>query len=83
VELKERWFHFMDTYKDYMKVDTLMIERFYDDPSITSLNRCLCDLCMSVDETCELDNKATIKGGKFAVYRYEGEILWCFLNAEL
>jgi AraC family transcriptional regulator len=31
-------------------------------------------MCLSVDETCELDNKAIIKGGKFAVYRYEGEI---------
>ncbi|HEX3078095.1 MAG TPA: GyrI-like domain-containing protein [Lachnospiraceae bacterium] len=74
IELKEKWFHFMDTYKDFIKDDTLMIERFYDDPSITSLSRCLCDMCLSVDETCELDNKATIKGGKFAVYRYEGEI---------
>lgn len=32
IELKGKWFQFMDTYTDYIKADTLMIERFYDDP---------------------------------------------------
>lgn len=82
VELKEKWLQFMDTYTDYIKADTLMIERFYDDPSVSSLNRCICDLCMTVDETCELDNMTTIRGGKFATYRFEGEIhdIFCTLQ---
>jgi len=82
IELEERWFQFIDKYKDYIKEDTRMIERFYDDPSITRLNQCICDLCMTVDETCELDNMTTLKGGKFAMYRFEGEIqdIFCTLQ---
>lgn len=82
IELEERWFQFIDKYKDYIKEDTLMIERFYDDPSITRLNQCICDLCMTVDEFCELDNKTMLKGGKFATYRFEGQIqdIFCTLQ---
>ena len=82
VELKEKWFQFMETYKEYIKEETLLIERFYDDPSISSLNRCICDLCITADKNCELDNQTTITGGKFAVYRFEGEIqdIFCTLQ---
>ena len=81
-ELEEKWFQFIDQYKDYIKADTLMIERFYHDPSITCLNQCICDLCMTVDESCGLDNISTLKGGKFATYRFEGEIkdIFCTLQ---
>ena len=44
IEIKEKWFVFMDKYKDYIKADTLLMERFYDDPSIADLNSCICDL---------------------------------------
>ena len=59
-----------------------MIEKFYDDPSITSLKRCICDLCMTVDKNCDLNNKTIIKGGKFAIYQYEGKIhdIFCTLQ---
>jgi AraC family transcriptional regulator len=82
IELKDRWFKFLDKYKDFMKADTLMIERFYDDPAITSLNRCLCDICLTTEETCRLDNVTMLKGGKFAAYRYEGKIedIFCTLQ---
>ena len=73
-ELKEKWFIFLDKYNDYIKADTLLMERFYDDPSITNLNSCLCDICMTTDEFCRLDNVTRIKGGKFAMYRFEGKI---------
>ena len=73
-ELKEKWFQFLDTYKDHIHEDTLIIERFYDDPTISSLNSCICDLCITTDNTCKLENIATIKGGKFVTYRFEGEI---------
>lgn len=72
--LKEKWFQFLDTYKDHIQDDTLMIERFYDDPTVSSLNGCICDLCITADHTCKLENMTTIKGGKFATYRFEGEI---------
>lgn len=74
IELKEKWFQFMDKYRDYIKADTLFIERFYDDPAITNLDSCLYDICMTTDEFLTLDNMTSIKGGKFAVYRFEGKI---------
>jgi AraC family transcriptional regulator len=74
VELKEKWLWFLETYKDHIRDDTLMIERFYDDPTISSPNSCICDLCITTDNACELENTITIKGGKFATCRFEGEI---------
>lgn len=73
-ELKEKWFVFLERYKDYRKADTLLLERFYDDPAITDLNRCICDICMTTEEPCSLDNVTTVKGGKYATYRFEGKI---------
>ncbi|MDP4133242.1 MAG: AraC family transcriptional regulator [Bacillota bacterium] len=74
IELKGKWFDFLDKYKDYIKLDTLFIERFYNDPTITGLNSCLYDICMTTDEFCGLDNVTMVKGGKFANYRFEGKI---------
>lgn len=82
VELKENWYAFLDKYKAYIKADTLLIERFYDDPAITCLNGCLCDICITTDEYCRLDNVTMVKGGKFASYRFEGKIqdIFCALQ---
>ena len=81
-ELKEKWIHFMEVYEDYFDEDTLMIERFYDDPSIASHKSSICDLCISVNKDCTLDNLTTIKGGRFAVYQFEGKIsdIFCELQ---
>lgn len=73
-ELKEKWLQFMEIYKDFIKADTLMIERFYDDPVISSLSCCICDLCMTVEENCRFENVTIIKSGRFAVYQFDGEI---------
>ncbi len=74
IELGKNWCEFTEKYKDYFKEDTLLIERFYDDPSITSVEQCLYDICMTVDKNCSLDDVMTIQGGKFAVYRFDGLI---------
>lgn len=82
-ELKEKWIRFMETYKDYFNTDTVLIERFYDDPSIASPNNCICDLCISADKEIYVsDNVTTIKGGRFATYRFEGRIadIFCTLQ---
>lgn len=74
IEIGKNWSEFTEKYKDYIKADTLLIERYYDDPTITGIDQCLYDLCMTVDRNCPLDNVATIQGGKFAVYRFDGRI---------
>lgn len=81
-DIKKKWLEMMDSYKNYLDADTLMIEKFYDDPSITSHNNCICDFCISVANHCDLENVTTIKGGKFAVYRFEGKItdIFCTLQ---
>lgn len=74
IELGKNWYDFTEKYKNYFKEDTLLIERFYDDPCITSLDQCLYDICMTVDKNCSLDNVTTIQGGKFALCRFDGFI---------
>ncbi len=72
--LDKNWGEFIEKYKRYLTEDTLLIERSYDDPSITKVEQCLYDICMTVDKNCSLDNVTVIQGGKFAVYRFEGLI---------
>ena len=72
LELGNNWCAFTEKYEEYYTENTLLIERSYDDPTITNVERCLYDVCMTVDENATLNNKTIIKGGKFAVYRFEG-----------
>lgn len=74
LDLGKNFCEFTEKYKNYLKEDTLLIDRFFDDPSITNVSQCLYDICMTVDENCLLDNVMTIQGGKFAVYRFDGLI---------
>ena len=73
-ELKERWPRFIAEHKDFIHEKTLLLERYYDDPSITSLERCICDLCMTLDRPLESGSTTSIKAAKFAVHRFEGKI---------
>ena len=73
-ELREQWATFIEKYKDYQTENTRYVERSYDDPTITVVDQCLYDICMTVDLPCDLENVCIIKGGKFAVYRFEGYI---------
>ena len=74
LDLGKNFCEFTEKYKNYLKEDTLLIDRFFDDPSITNVSQCLYDICMTVDENCLLENVMTIQGGKFAVYRFDGLI---------
>jgi DNA gyrase inhibitor len=74
LDLGKNWLAFTASHQDYLKEDTLLIERFYDDPSITDVKQCLYDICITVTDRCPLENVMTIEGGKFAVYRFEGVI---------
>ncbi len=74
VDLEKNWYHFLDKYKAFLNEKTILAERFFNDPVITSSSQCICDICMTVEPDCELSNVMLISGGKWVVYRFDGEI---------
>ena len=70
--LDEEWCTFQEKYRKYITDSTKLLERTFDDPSITDVDGCLYDICMSVDRSCPLENTYVIQGGKFAVYHFKG-----------
>lgn len=68
------WGEFQERYQDYIKEDTQMFECTYDDPSVTNRGECLCDICLTAPKDCRLENTYTLKGGKFAVYHFNGYV---------
>ena len=51
-----------------------MIERSYNDPSISNVDQCVYDICMTVDKNCSMDHVTSIQRHKYAVYRFHGLI---------
>jgi len=82
VALKEKWPWFIDKYRDYIKEDSLFIERYYDDPTISNLDSCIYDICITTDKAYTQENKTLIAGGKYAVYHYEGKIQDIFCSVQ-
>jgi AraC family transcriptional regulator len=74
LELGKNWFEFTEKHKADLQENTLLIEKFYDDPSITGVEQCLYDICMTMSQFCTLENRTIIQGGKFAIYRFDGLI---------
>lgn len=72
--LSKDWSEFLEKYKAYNKPDTILLERTFDDPSITDVDNCLYDICMTVDKNCSLKNTCVIQGGKYAVYHFKGKV---------
>ena len=71
-DLSEHWGAFQENYKEYITEATLLLERTYDDPSITNIDECLYDICITTPEGCTLENTCILKGGKFAIYHFKG-----------
>ena len=71
--LGQDWTDFMEKYDGFITPETIFIERTFDDPSITSADSCLYDICMTIGKDCNLPNTCTIQGGKFAVYHFAGQ----------
>lgn len=74
VDLEKNWYQFLDKNQDLLHEKTVLAERFFHDPAITSASQCICDLCLTVEADCDLDQVMWIKGGKWAVYHFDGEI---------
>lgn len=70
----KNWYRFLDQYKGILNEDTILVERFFHDPVITNASQCICDLCMTTEQDRDLNNVMWIKGGKWIVYHFEGEI---------
>ena len=74
VSLKEQWPAFLQKYEGVIAPDALFVERFYDDPTVAKPDDCIYDICVTVNNACALENQTVIRGGKYAVYPYEGAI---------
>jgi len=71
-DLSIHWGAFQEKYRKYFTELTLFLDRTYDDPSITDIDECLYDICMTAPEGCKLKNTYVLKGGKFAIYHFKG-----------
>ncbi|MGG5333067.1 hypothetical protein [Enterococcus sp. AZ163] len=71
-ELKQHWLFFLKEHQGKIHGKTLLQEKFYSDPVSADVDRCICDLCFSVDQV--QDGTTTIKGGTYAIYAFEGNI---------
>lgn len=74
VDIEKNWYQFLDQYKEFVKEETILAERFFNDPAVTSPSQCICDICMTTGQDCDLDNVMWIQGGKWIVYHFDGEI---------
>lgn len=79
-DLSVHWGAFQEKYKEYISEKTLLVERTYDDPSITKINECLYDICLSAPEGCMLENIYMMKGGKFLVYHFKGLVAQIYIS---
>lgn len=82
--LKNHWIQFMSDNEKFVTEETLWIERSFSDPDIMEIDRCICDVCMTVTEQIEkriaseasqemhLQSTSSIPGGKYAVYSFQG-----------
>ena len=73
-DMEEAWCAFCEKYKDYQTPESILLESTYDDPSITDVNECMYDLCVTVDRSCTLENTRVMQGGKFVVFHFQGHI---------
>ncbi len=73
-DLAESWGCFLEKYQAFLDEKTVLAERFFHDPAITRPPQCICDLCMTADPACGLENVVRIAGGKGVVYHFNGGI---------
>lgn len=73
-DLEKNWRGFLEKYRSHQQEQTLLIERYFHDPAITGLSQCICDICMTAEQDYGLSNVMWIRGGKCAVYHFDGRI---------
>ena len=84
-DLPQEWYGFIRKYEHLASEDTLYIECTIDDPSITDENRCMYELCQTIepDHPALTDDSSiitrTFEGGRYAVYHFKGFPQFLFL----
>lgn len=73
-DIEPNWYRFLDRCQAFVTAETLLIERFFHDPAITDAAQCICDLCISAPPNPGLPDGMWIRGGKSAVYHFDGAI---------
>jgi len=73
-DIRDNWISFLGSHESRISEHTLMIERYYDDPSITDTHHCIYDLCLTIDVSDSSEENTIIAGGRFAVFHYSGQI---------
>lgn len=71
-QLFEKWDTFESLYPNLFSEKTLRFEISYNDPLLTSSNECMTDLCVLSDKQINSCESQIIKGGKYAVYHFDG-----------
>lgn len=68
------WPKFLTTYEHLADNESQYFNITYNDPSLTDKDKCVYDICMTVDEKLILENKKVLIGGKFAIYHFKGPL---------
>lgn len=72
-DLKNSWTSLVEE-SAYYDGTTVMIEKFYNDPAVAIDDHSICDLCFMIEEEVKENNTMIIKGGKYAIFPYNGTI---------
>lgn len=81
VNLKQEWSSFIAE-NAYYDETSVMIEKYYNDPSLAIFDNSICDLCFTVDEVFDSENTKVIEAGKCAVFPFQGTIEEIFSAAQ-
>lgn len=73
-DIEKNWYQFLDRNKTYLHENTILVERFFNDPAITNASQCIYDICMTVEPDFGLSNVMWIRGGQWIVYHFNGEM---------
>lgn len=73
-ELTKRWHDFCIRTYDIKDNESLYLDISYDDPLISDEDLCIYDLCMTTKKKISGYNTMVIKGGNYAVYRFNGTL---------
>lgn len=72
IKIAKNWGLFLNKVTEFINDDTIIFDISYDDPVITDQNRCIYDMCITVDQNATGFSSKIIKGGKYASYSFEG-----------